>query len=72
MCTACRFRVKFEAIKPEKLEASTTVKGMEYIDVPASGKKDYKLLFFAHKEGVTIMKVCTNEIFDMTNKMAMF
>ncbi|XP_059164892.1 hydrocephalus-inducing protein homolog isoform X11 [Physella acuta] len=52
-----RFRVKIEPIKPEKLDAGITVKGVEYVDVPANGKKDYKLYFYAYKEGQTILKV---------------
>ncbi|KAK6983379.1 hydrocephalus-inducing protein, partial [Biomphalaria glabrata] len=52
-----RFRVKIEPVKPEKLEPGTTVKGVEYIDVPANGKKDYKLSFYAYKEGISTLKV---------------
>ncbi|XP_069113582.1 hydrocephalus-inducing protein homolog isoform X2 [Argopecten irradians] len=52
-----RFAVLRETIKAEKLDTGTSVKGMEYIDVPASGKKDYKLTFYAHKEGTTMLKV---------------
>uniref|UniRef100_A0A2C9K9X8 HYDIN/VesB/CFA65-like Ig-like domain-containing protein n=1 Tax=Biomphalaria glabrata TaxID=6526 RepID=A0A2C9K9X8_BIOGL len=52
-----RFRVKIEPVKPEKLEPGTTVKGVEYIDVQANGKKDYKLSFYAYKEGISTLKV---------------
>ncbi|KAK7505819.1 hypothetical protein BaRGS_00003090 [Batillaria attramentaria] len=52
-----RFRVKIEPIKPDKLDPGTTVKGMEYIDVPANNKKDYKLNFYAYREGTFILKV---------------
>lgn len=51
-----RFHVKIEPLK-EKLDPSMTVKGVEYIDVPANGKKDYKLAFFAYREGITPVKV---------------
>ena len=53
----CRFRVKIEPIKPDKLDPGTTVKGMEYIDVPANSKKDYKLNFYAYREGTFFLKV---------------
>lgn len=57
-----RFRVKIEPIKPEKMDLGTTVKGMEYIDVPANSKKDYKLGFYAYREGTIVLKVVfTNE-----------
>ncbi|GFS07093.1 hydrocephalus-inducing protein-like [Elysia marginata] len=52
-----RFRVRIESLRPEKLDPGTTVKGMEYIDVPANSKKDYKLSFYAYKEGQTVVKV---------------
>lgn len=44
-------------IKPDKLDAGTTLKGLDYIDVPGSAKRDYKLNFFAHKEGTFGAKV---------------
>ncbi|KAK6174452.1 hypothetical protein SNE40_017727 [Patella caerulea] len=57
-----RFRVKVECLKSDKLDAGTTVKGIEYIDIPASSKKDYKQTFYAYKEGVSAIKVIfTNE-----------
>ncbi|XP_043935458.1 hydrocephalus-inducing protein homolog [Protopterus annectens] len=52
-----RFRILLEMLKPEKLESSTTLKGLDYIDVPALSKKDYKLTFFSHKEGIFSAKV---------------
>ncbi len=53
----CRFRVRQEMIRPDKLDPGTTVKGLDYIDVPGHAKRDYKLTFYAHKEGTTHMKV---------------
>lgn len=53
-----RFRVIFEMIKPDKLDGSTTLKGLQYIDVPGQMKKDYKIDFYAHKEGTVSAKVC--------------
>uniref|UniRef100_H2XZ27 Hydin adenylate kinase-like domain-containing protein n=1 Tax=Ciona intestinalis TaxID=7719 RepID=H2XZ27_CIOIN len=46
-----RFKATVEMIKPDKLDAGTTLKGLDYIDVPGSVKRDYKLHFYAHKEG---------------------
>ncbi|XP_013405663.1 hydrocephalus-inducing protein [Lingula anatina] len=57
-----RFRVKFDPLKPDKLDSGTTLKGLDYIDVPGNTKKDYKLTFYAHKEGQSVIKVTfTNE-----------
>lgn len=49
--------MKTESLKPDKLDPGTTVKGVEYVDVPANGKKDYKLTFYAYREGQTTLKV---------------
>jgi hydrocephalus-inducing protein len=49
-----RFKVLIEC--PEK-EATTTVGGLDYIDVPALGERQYKLNFHAFKEGVTNIKI---------------
>ena len=49
--------MKIEPVKPDKLDPGTTVKGMEYIDVPANSKKDYKLNFYAYREGTFFLKV---------------
>lgn len=52
-----RFKIKTEILKPEKIEPSTTFKGMDYIDIPANDQKEYKLEFHAHKEGTTFIRV---------------
>lgn len=52
-----RFKVAFEILKPEKPDPSTTVKGNDYIDVPGNGKKDYKLHYYSHKEGATLLRI---------------
>ncbi|XP_035827636.1 hydrocephalus-inducing protein [Aplysia californica] len=52
-----RFRVRTESLRPDKLDPGTSVKGHEYVDVPASSKKDYKLSFYAYREGQTMLKV---------------
>lgn len=57
-----RFRAKTEIIRPEKLDPGTTVKGLDYIDVAGNSKRDYKLTFYAHKEGGSQVRVVfTNE-----------
>lgn len=43
--------------KPVKEATATAVTGLDYIDVPASEKRDYSLNFFAHKEGMVQAKV---------------
>jgi len=53
-----RFRVKIEYIKPDKLDAGTTIKGLDYIDVPGLTTRDYKLTFHSHKECQPLIKVC--------------
>ena len=40
---------------------------MSYIDVPASGKKEYKLNFFAHKDGLTQLRVWWYDIHPCNN-----
>ncbi|XP_077975805.1 hydrocephalus-inducing protein homolog isoform X2 [Styela clava] len=52
-----RFKVTVEMIKPDKLDSGTTLKGLDYIDVPGSVKRDYKLHFYAHKEGTFGAKI---------------
>lgn len=54
-----RFRVIVEMIKPERPDLSVTLKGLDYIDVLSGSKKDYKLNFFSHKEGLYSAKVST-------------
>ncbi|KAM8955232.1 hydrocephalus-inducing protein homolog [Lycaon pictus] len=52
-----RFRVIVEMVKPERPDLSVTLKGLDYIDVLSGSKKDYKLNFFSHKEGLYSAKV---------------
>ncbi|XP_055993028.1 hydrocephalus-inducing protein homolog [Sorex fumeus] len=52
-----RFRVIVEMLKPEKADLSVTLKGLDYIDVQAGAKKDYKLNFYSYKEGLYSAKV---------------
>lgn len=41
-----------DILKSENLESSSVVQGLEYIEVPSSDRKDYKLTFLSYKEGV--------------------
>jgi len=46
--------------KPDKPDNATTLKlkkGLDYIDVPGLSKREYRLNFFAHKEGTFSAKV---------------
>ncbi|XP_057292027.1 hydrocephalus-inducing protein-like [Hydractinia symbiolongicarpus] len=52
-----RFRVMMELVKPDKPDPATTFKGFDYIDVPGLSKKEYKLNFYAHREGTFSSKV---------------
>ncbi|XP_078720178.1 hydrocephalus-inducing protein homolog isoform X2 [Lampetra fluviatilis] len=52
-----RFRMTLEMVRPERLDPSTTLKGLDYIDVPGSATCDYKLTFHSHKEGHFTAKV---------------
>ncbi|NWS72026.1 HYDIN protein, partial [Crotophaga sulcirostris] len=52
-----RFLVVLDILKPENVESSSVLQGLEYIDVPGSAKTDYKLTFFSYKEGVFSTKV---------------
>lgn len=65
-----RFRVTFDMVKPDKADPSTSIKGNEYIDVPGNGKKEYKVNFLAHKEGITILKLTFKN--ELTNEYAYY
>ncbi|XP_071959113.1 hydrocephalus-inducing protein homolog isoform X2 [Antedon mediterranea] len=52
-----RFKVYIEMIKPDKLDPATTIKGLDYIDVPGLAKREYKLNFYCHKESSYAAKV---------------
>ncbi len=40
-----------ELIKPDRSDGIVSLKGLEYIDVPALDTKNYTLSFFIYKEG---------------------
>ncbi|XP_035275425.1 hydrocephalus-inducing protein homolog [Anguilla anguilla] len=52
-----RFRVVVDMLKPERADPTVTLKGLDYLDVPALSKRDYKLSFFSYKEGLFSAKV---------------
>ncbi|XP_048461536.1 hydrocephalus-inducing protein homolog [Rhincodon typus] len=52
-----RFRATMDQIKPERLESTTTLKGLDYIDVPGSSRREYRLTFFTYKEAIISVKV---------------
>uniref|UniRef100_A0A8C3KHX2 HYDIN axonemal central pair apparatus protein n=1 Tax=Calidris pygmaea TaxID=425635 RepID=A0A8C3KHX2_9CHAR len=58
-----RFLVVVDILKPENLESSSVLRGLDYIDVPSSATKDYKLTFLSYKEGVfNTMVTFLNEV----------
>lgn len=44
-------------IRPEKLDRSVTIYGADFIDVPALGRREYKVHFYSFKEGSFLLKV---------------
>ncbi|XP_031731518.1 hydrocephalus-inducing protein homolog isoform X1 [Anarrhichthys ocellatus] len=46
-----RFRVLMEILKPDKPDATVSLKGLEYIEVSALARRDYKMSFFTYREG---------------------
>lgn len=46
-----------EMVKPEKHDATVSLKGPCYIDVPALSKRSYRMCFYAHREGQYNAKV---------------
>ena len=54
---AQRFRVHFDPMKPEKPDPATKIGHLDYIDVPANSSRDFKVTFYAHREGMFIFKV---------------
>lgn len=61
LLSCVRFRVIVEILKPERPDLSVTLKGLDYIDVLSGSKKDYKLNFFSHKEGLYTAKVSSHQ-----------
>ena len=46
-----------DVIKPDKLDSSSQINGLDYLDVPGLTKRDFKLNFYTHKEGNFQIKV---------------
>ncbi|CAJ1057600.1 hydrocephalus-inducing protein homolog isoform X2 [Xyrichtys novacula] len=46
-----RFCVLMEILNPDKTDATVSLSGFEYIDVPSLSKRDYKMCFYTYKEG---------------------
>lgn len=49
-----------EMIKPERPDSTVSLKGLDFVDVPALDKQDYKISFFSYKEGQYNAKVLKN------------
>ncbi|XP_071613168.1 hydrocephalus-inducing protein homolog [Heliangelus exortis] len=61
-----RFLVIVDILKPENLDRSSVLQGLEYMDVPGSAKKNYELTFLSYKEelyhaSVTFLNEVTRE-----------
>ena len=52
-----RFTVIIEHLRPERLDRSVSIHGLNYIDVPALGKREYQLHFYSFKECTIISRV---------------
>lgn len=52
-----RFRVLMEFVKPDKPDATMSISGLPFIDVPALARKDYQMSFFTYREGQYQTKV---------------
>lgn len=46
-----------EFLKPDKPDATMSITGLPFIDVPALARKDYKMSFFTYREGQYHTKV---------------
>lgn len=60
MLLLCRFRAIVEMIKPERPDSTVSLKGLDYVDVSALSKQDYKISFFSYKECQYNAKVVPN------------
>lgn len=50
-CSVCRFRAIVEIMKPERPDSTVSLKGLDYLDVPALAKRNYTVFFFTYKKG---------------------
>ena len=44
-----------DVIRPERPDQSISLDGLDYIDVPAMGRRDYKLNFYAFKDQCSVV-----------------
>ena len=56
-----RFTVIIDHTRPEKLDRSVSLHGLNYIDVPALSKRDYQLQFYSFKECNITSRVSFNK-----------
>uniref|UniRef100_UPI00358F8698 hydrocephalus-inducing protein homolog n=1 Tax=Myxine glutinosa TaxID=7769 RepID=UPI00358F8698 len=52
-----RFHLVIEMAKPVKLSSATKLYGVDFVDVGATGRRDFKIHFFSYKEGTFTAKV---------------
>ena len=52
-----RFRVTHEVVKQDRPDTATTIKHLEFIDVAAKSKRDFKLQFYSYKECIQQVKI---------------
>ncbi|XP_039456431.1 hydrocephalus-inducing protein homolog [Oreochromis aureus] len=52
-----RFLVQLEIVKPDKPDATVSLRGIKFIDVPAHANRDYEMSFFTYTEGQFNTKV---------------
>ena len=52
-----RFKVVIEILKPERPDATVSLRGLDYVDVAPGATTDYKLAFYSYKEGLVQTKV---------------
>ena len=45
-----RFSMQLDIVKPDKIDGTTKVEGVDYIEVPGLSARDYKLHFYTYKE----------------------
>jgi hydrocephalus-inducing protein len=51
------FKMTIKLVKPSFIDGATTIAGLDYIDVPGHSTRDYKLNFYAFREGTTQAEV---------------
>lgn len=49
--------MQLEIVKPDKPDATVSLRGIKFIDVPAHANRDYEMSFFTYTEGQFNTKV---------------